>query len=1099
VNRCARCGAENRPGRRFCAECGEPLTQACPACGFANEPGEKFCGGCGQLLGATPAAAEFAAPASYTPKHLAEKILTFRSALEGERKQVTVLFCDLANSTGLAERLGPEGMHALLNRFFELALGEVHRYEGTINQFLGDGFMALFGAPLAHEDHARRAVLAALAIQQALQEHRPALSEGLAVRMGLNTGLVVVGGIGNDLRMDYTAVGDTTNVAARLQQLAEPGTVLVGKATARLVEGYVGLERIGPVQLKGKDESITAYKLLGLGPRRTRLEGLGARPLSPFVGRERELRTLHEILAQVEADRGQVVGMVGEAGVGKSRLLYEFRRSLESEAVTYLEGRCVSYGSATPYLPVLDLVRRAWQIAETDPLAVVVEKVEAALRAVGMPAEETAPYLLVLLGIKERADRLATLTPEAIRVRTFEILRELCGRASRDRPLVLAVEDLHWIDMTSQEFIASLVDGLSGARILLLLTYRPGYRPPWMEKSYATQVALRALSSRESAIVLEAVPGASGIPEALAQAVLQKAEGNPFFLEELARAMAERGEPGVAVPETVQEVLVARIDRLPDGPKRVLQTAAILGREFPLRLLRAILERPGDLEHHLAELTRLEFLFERSRADERVYVFKHALTQEAAYAGLLLPRRQTLHAAAGHALETLYAGRLEEVYDRLAYHFARTDEVAQAVEYLVAFARRAARGFALAEAATALEEALGLAERLPAEERERCLLDIVPRLARALAFLGRVEEALDLLLRHRERIEAVGNPLVAGHYYLMLANTYTFLADQERTVESARRAMEEAQRCGDQPTLAKGHYLLAFGSFWAGQFREGIEHGRAAVALLEGTDERVWLGQTYWILGLNYSSQGDLGAALDALGRARAIGEAIGDPRVYCSAQRVIGVVHVLTGHWQAGIEACQSALRSSKDPFNTAESMGYLGIAYLEQGDPAKALPLLEQAVQQFARFQGRADQGWYTAYLAEAWLLSGQIDKARECAREGLELARRAKYWVVVGSAQRVLGRLAQVTGAYAEAGNHLDEALALFTSIHARYYEARTRLDLAELAHARGNRDGAARHLAEAYPLFRALPAPRYVERTEQLAREFGVALAETTDQR
>jgi class 3 adenylate cyclase len=426
---------------------------------------------------------------AYTPKHLAEKILTSRSALEGERKQVTVLFCDLANSTALAERLGPETMHTVLNHFFELALAEVHCYEGTINQFLGDGFMALFGAPLAHEDHARRAVLAALGVQQRLRqagvEAEPltggtedAPLQQLSVRMGLNTGLVVVGSIGDNLRTDYTAVGDTTNLAARLQQLAEPGTILLSETTARLVRSEVRLEALEPVQVKGKTEPVVASRVLGSRPRRSPLAGREERALSPFVGRERESTTLHELLTQVEAGQGQVVGLVGEAGVGKSRLLFEFRQRLRDRRVTYLEGRCLSYGSAIPYLPLMDILRSNAGITESDGPETIAAKVCTSLQEVGLDPEEGALYLLQLLGIKEGTESLAILSPEAIKTRTFATLRQMSLRGSQRQPLILAVEDLHWIDQTSEACFASLVESLAGSPILLLCTYRPGYRPP---------------------------------------------------------------------------------------------------------------------------------------------------------------------------------------------------------------------------------------------------------------------------------------------------------------------------------------------------------------------------------------------------------------------------------------------------------------------------------------------------------------------------------------------------------------------------------------------------------------------------------------------
>jgi class 3 adenylate cyclase len=463
--RCAHCNRENPTGAKFCLECGRRMPSDCPACGETLPDGAKFCVACGCPTSTTSAIGPAAAPESYTPRHLAERILASRTAIEGERKPVTVLFCDMVKSTALAERLGAEGMHTLLSHFFEAALAEVHRYEGTINQFLGDGFMALFGAPLAHEDHARRAVLAALGIRRVMEERPPELEQGkpvsVSLRLGLHTGFVVVGAIGDNLRMDYTAVGDTTHLAARLQQMAEPGAIVISDATARLVRGYVRLEAQGPVDVRGRSAPVSVYLVTGPGARRFALEELEERPLSHFVGRSRELGVLRDLLAEVEAGRGQAVGIVGEPGVGKSRLLLEFRRTLGDQRVSYVEGRCLSFGSAIPFLPVLDVVRATCGLAEAAPPETVLEKFQVALGEIGMDASASTPFLLHLLERSEQLpERLAGLSPEVIKARTFETLRQMNLRESRRRTLVIAVEDLHWVDRSSEEYLAALVEAL---------------------------------------------------------------------------------------------------------------------------------------------------------------------------------------------------------------------------------------------------------------------------------------------------------------------------------------------------------------------------------------------------------------------------------------------------------------------------------------------------------------------------------------------------------------------------------------------------------------------------------------------------------------
>jgi class 3 adenylate cyclase/tetratricopeptide (TPR) repeat protein len=1039
-------------------------------------------------------------PLSYTPPHLAQKILTSRSVLEGERKQVTVLFCDLANSTSIAENIGPEPMHTLLNSFFTLALDAVHRYEGTINQFLGDGFMALFGAPIAHEDHARRAVLAALDLQRTLHSHHPELGEPYGVtcayRMGLNSGLVVVGSIGDNLRMDYSAVGDTTNLAARLQQAAEPGSILISDNTRRLVQGEVRLQAMPPVQVKGKTTPITPYAVVGTLPRRTPLAARGERTLSPCVGRARELAVLDDLFAQVEAGQGQVVGIVAEAGSGKSRLLYEFRQRLYGKRVTYLEGRCVSYGSTMPYQPLIDVVRQNCGITETDRAEAIIDKVRAALQEVGMDPETSAAYLLRLLGVKEGTEAIAVLTPEAVQSRIFATLTQMSLHGSQRRPLVFAIEDVHWIDNTSAAYLASLVENLAGAVILLLTTYRPGYRPPWLDTSYATQISLGLLGSKDAASVVRSNSQHRALPDHLVQAIVAKADGNPFFLEELTRTLLEQEalQHDMTVPDTIQGVLMARIDRLPEDAKRLVQTAAVLGREFSLRLLQATWDGSQPLSPLLMELQRREFLYARTGTDEPVYVFRHALTQEVAYISLLTPRRQALHAAAGRALEALYADRLEEVYDRLAYHYAQTEEAAKAVDYLTHFAAQSAASYAHEEAITALQEARRHAERLPGQERDRRVLDLVMRQEQPLHDLGRNQEALDLLLPQQEYVERLQEPVQAANYYLHLASIYNGLGDWQAALQSAQRCFEAASQCGHVAALGRAHYLLMFVLNYIGQPRQALVHGQQAVPLLEGVGEWYWLGHVHYWFAFIALRLGDFDHALQSAARTASLGETIGDRNLQCRAAMMAQLTYVTKGEWDAAITWGERALDLATGLQQRAWIWAAMGYAHLEQGDTAKAIALLEQSVQHFRRVQ--QIWGWFAAWLGEAYAAAGRIAEARDMVLQGVDRTRQAEYWIGIGIAQRALGRVDRASGALSEAETHLQEALQTFTSHGFRPDVARTHLDLATVAHAQGNAVATATHLRQAHMLFTTLQAPAYVERTEQLARDYGMRLTNAT---
>jgi class 3 adenylate cyclase/tetratricopeptide (TPR) repeat protein len=1026
---------------------------------------------------------------SYTPSHLSTSVLKTQAALEGERKQVTVVFCDLVGSTSLAEQVGAETMHLLLNRFFELALSEVHRYEGTINQFLGDGFMALFGAPIAHEDHARRAVLAAAGLQRLMRERSVDLGErygGLRARIGVNTGWVVVGGIGDQLRKDYTAVGDTTNLAARLQQMAGPGTVLVSETTARLLQGSVQLESLGSLQVKGKAEPVQAFQVLGVGARQSEQAVLSSAVLSPFVGRRREMAILDELQERASGGEGQVVGISGEAGTGKSRLLHEFRRSLQGMPVVRLTGRCLSYGVGMPYLPIVSMLRNEWGIGEADDPAEVAGKVRASLDRTGLAADAALPFLLRLLGIQEMTEPLAELSPQAVQARTFAILRQMIANAARGRQgglVLLEIEDLHWIDQTSEELLSFLIEGLPAARMLVLLTYRSGYRPPWIEKSYATQISLPRLTDAECQRVAEAVMRSATMTDELVRTVLHKAEGNPFFVEELTRSLLER--PEIAVPDTIQGVLLARIDRLPEEHKRLLQTASVLGRELPLALLAAIWEKPGTEGVLLADLKRWEFLYEEPTAAEPVFFFKHALTQESVYQTLLTSRRQDLHAAAGHAFETLYADRLEDVYASLAYHYSEAGAEEEAVRFLELSAVQAARGYAHAEAAKALRQALTHAEQVTDADRDRKILELTLQLAASLLPLARFQETLVVLSRHREALDRLHDPALSGPYFFWLAHTHSYLGNQDEATRSAHEAIAAARRAGDPGTEGKTRYLLSRDAFWSGRFTAGIEEGLQAIVLLERGEDRWWQGQAYWVAGFHHYVLGNFDGAFAAMAQAHALWEALEDPRLDPSWST--GYFQASIGDWEKGIETCRGGLERSRDPLNTGAALGFLGYAYLEKGDLAPAIEALEDSVARMEQAGMRQLQGWFSAFLAEAYALAGRIREAEEPARRALELTEEVQFLYGIGLALRSLGRVARAGRSFDEAGEHLTRALDTFLALEAPFEAGRTRLDFALLDRDRGDLQQAAAQLRAARAVFGELRVPVYVERAERLARE------------
>jgi class 3 adenylate cyclase len=688
-----------------------------------------------------PAETPAQAPLTYTPPYLAEKILTSRSALEGERKQVTVLFADLKGSMELLADRDPEEARQLLDPVLERMMAAVHRYEGTVNQVMGDGIMALFGAPIAHEDHAVRACYAALRMQEAVKQYAAEVQRRHGVpihmRVGLHAGEVVVRSIGNDLHMDYTAVGQTTHLAARMEQMAMPGSILITPTVLGLVEGFVQVKALGALPVRGLRDPVEVYEVTGAGMVRSRLQAAAARGLTRFVGRQAELTTLQQALAQASAGHGQVVALVGEAGVGKSRLVYEYTHSHRTQGWRVLESASVSYGKATPYLPVMDLLKRYCHVDDSDDGRTIRAKVTGQVLTLDETLQDTGPALLTLLDALPDDSPFLTLDPPQRRQRTLDALKRVLLRESQVQPLLLVFEDLHWIDTETQALLDGLVESLPTARLLLLVNYRPEYQHSWGSKTYYTQLRLDPLPPASADKFLQALLGDDPSLGPLKQLLIERTEGNPFFLEESVRTFVETGvlvgEPGayhlvqalptIEVPATVQAVLAARIDRLPPEDKRLLQTAAVIGTDVSFTLLHAIADMSEEtLPRGLAHLQAVEFLYEAQLFPEQEYTFTHALTHEVAYGSLLLERRRVLHRRIVEALEALYPDRLAEHVEQLTHHALRGEVWDKALAYCRQAGAKAMTRSANREAVVCFEQALAACPRIKTSSSFRNVL-----------------------------------------------------------------------------------------------------------------------------------------------------------------------------------------------------------------------------------------------------------------------------------------------------------------------------------------------------------------------------------------
>jgi class 3 adenylate cyclase/tetratricopeptide (TPR) repeat protein len=996
---CSRCRQENPPQAKFCQECGTALALRCASCGTQLPPTAKFCFEC-----ATPvdgaASGPFRSPDAYTPKHLAERILTSRASLEGERKTVTVLFADLKGSMELLADRDPEEARKILDPVLELMMEPVHRYEGTVNQVMGDGIMALFGAPLAHEDHAVRACYAALRMHDAVAHYAEDLRRthgvDVQIRVGINSGEVVVRSIGSDLRVDYTAVGQTTHLAARMEQLARAGTTLITGVTLRNAEGYVHVKPLGATPVKGLTEPIEVYELVGAGTARTRLQASAARGLTRFVGRDAEIEQLHRALEQAAAGHGQIVAIVGEPGVGKSRLIYEFIHSHRVHGWLVLESSSVSYGKAASYVPLSDLFKGYFKIADRDDTRTVRAKITGNVLTLDEALKDSVPPLLWLLDALPDGHEFFGLEPKARTARVIEAVKRVLLRESRVHPLVLVFEDLHWIDADTQVVLDSLVESVPSASMLLAVNYRPEYEHGWARKTYYRQLRIDVLSPETAQSLLEPLLGSDPGLVPLRQLLIERTEGNPLFLEESVRALVETevlvGERGayrlakdpvaVDVPPTVQAILAARVDRLPPDDKRLLQTASVIGKDLPWALLLETSDLTEDeLRRGLARLQAAEFVYEAKLFPDLEYTFKHALTHEVVYGSLLQERRRGLHARVIAVIERLYPDRLAEHVDQLAHHAFRGEVWDKALHYM--------RQMGPPSSAPSIDAVmLGGAESTGHlwwnGAHERALLNVQREVQLARSF-------------RNFAFAVIGN--------FRLGQIYHSLGDYAKAIEPLRRNIQLIE-----PDL----YGETFG-----------------LAGLPAVFSRVWLA-----LCLVEQGAGDEATALadEAL--------TIASQKAHTFSQIVghagAGIVRALRGEHAAAIAALEPGLVMARmaDVLVLVPFVGApLGWCYALTGRHAEGVALAQDAVTAAEAMNFGANHALRLTWLADAQRAGGDAEDARRTALRAVETGRRHGERGHEAYALALLGTLAEHSRDIETAGQHYRAALDIAESLGMR----------------------------------------------------------------
>jgi class 3 adenylate cyclase/tetratricopeptide (TPR) repeat protein len=1139
---CSQCRYVNPPETKFCGECGARLQTRCPSCETANPATNKFCSECGQRLTAeaptptvaaasSPTPTRFASPESYTPKHLAEKILTSRSALEGERKIVTVMFSDVSGFTAMAERLDPEDVHAIMDRAFEVILGAVHRYEGTVNQFLGDGVMALFGAPIAHEDHAQRALSAALAIQDGLKPLAEDVQRTHGIefrmRMGINTGPVVVGAIGHDLRMDYTAVGDTTNLAARLLAVAKPGQIVTSRRTQNLRNRLFVFDDLGDFQLKGKAEPVRAYAVSAELSGRTRLEVSKERGLTPLVGRDQELRALMGIQSRAADRHGGIALLEGDPGVGKSRLLYEFLDRLEVQGVQVLEATCASYGRSMAYRPIVDLLRGYLGLFEGIAAEETQRRVTEQLQFLGLEGEEAVTLLAHFLGVSASPEFLARLSGPQLKDRILQVIRDVLLRVSELEPLIIIVENMHWIDTASEEVLAHLAGILPGHRILLVLTTRPGYTTGWLTPPLVETVSLRGLGTGDVRGMVQTLLATDDVSEHLFSFLAERSEGNPLYVEEILRQLQETGgikvedgearlsQADVTVPATIHDIIAARVDRLAEGLKQTLQGAAVVGRRFGVSLVSRVLKVDADqVTGRLRELHGLDFVFPSAQEPEPMYSFKHALTQDVVYAGVLERRRRTYHTAAGVGLEELFSGRIDDVVELVAYHFGRGQVWAKAATYLRQSAVKAQRRSAHREALVSFEEALEALRRLPEtpEAREQGI-DVRLELRGSLYPLGEFEKMLAYLREAEAMAGAISDEKRLG---LVCIHTAEYLRQTGRFAEArtlAEKALAVGDKLQDVPLQSYAGQYFGLACHALGDYRRAAELLRTVT---QSPQPEGWIGafgmvsswDAHQAISLAWFARclaelGEFDEGVDAGRRAVALAEGLDIPYSLTAACIGLGSICLAKGDIEAAgpvLERACSIAREANLTLYRPQATRLLGGVYLLAGRIDEGVALVRAAADEVESKRLLMQQAVVLALLGEAWLFADRVHDAWTCAQRALTLANERGQRGDAAAALYVLGQAAARDSlGIDKAEHHYLAAVALAGELGMRPLLARSHLGVGCLYLRAGDHDRAEDHLLTAMRQFTASDMRLWIRHAAASLSALGRELMVASDRR
>jgi class 3 adenylate cyclase/tetratricopeptide (TPR) repeat protein len=1022
---CLECGNSNAPESLHCVSCGAVLGECCTTCGSPLSASHNFCGKCGSPR---PLPGEKVPAPLHLPVHLAKRIVSSRNALEGERKQITVLFADIKGSTSLIEGLDPEQVEQRLRPALRAMINAVHRYEGTVSQILGDGIMALFGAPLALEDNAVRAAYAALEMQNTVSA---ACEADISIRVGLHAGEVLVRAIHNDLSVDYGAIGETVHLAARMEQMAPPGTIYCTTSVMRLIRGLVEARPLGRIPVKGFREPLDLFQVVAHTAARTRWEVMTASGLTQFVGRVGELAALKQVLGLAGASHGQVVGLIGEPGSGKSRLVHEFLQFPQISDWTVLKTIAIAYTKSTPYLPIYNLLRSWCEISEKATSEEIKQCLSHKIGALGEALLPTLPALQSLLGVPVDDSQWLMLEPAARRRRIMSAVKDVILRSATIRPLLIWFEDIQWSDTETQTLLDGLIDAIGASRLLIIITYRPEYEHKWTSKSYYNALRVDPLDADAADSLVEKLLGNDPDNEQLRALIVQRTGGTPLFIEETINTLAEsgalRGHPGayvltqelrsIRIPETVQAVLATRIDRLGSEQKALLQTASVFGPEVPITLLREI----ADLTEHklqdvLGDLQAAEFLYESPTAASVQFKFRHALTHEVAYNGLLSSKRQILHGRVLRAMELQYQDSVPEHLESLAHHAVNARLWNEAVTYCRRAGNKAVEFSAYREANAFFELALLALTHLP-RDNERIQVGIDVRLGLRAIFGATAEyrrleeclleaEALATSINDRSRLATI---------YVAKTLAYNLQGDLDESIKFGTWARNIAREIGDDRLQLAASLYLAQAYMWHGEFPRVLhllQNGawtdgplRHERIVTTGTSSVMWFG----MLAASHAYLGEFQAAIAAGRQACAIADEVRRPYDVALAYWYAGFVSSHKGDVPAGLallehgfEACRSAQINFLIPVISTS----LGHTYVQAGRISEGVELLTKAVGMSRGAKFHYAEAWSTLNLGFAKLLNGLSKGVFDDAQRIRDLARSRRYRAVEVASCRLMG---------------------------------------------------------------------------------------------